>query len=483
MVQNNNREIRSVWSHARIYAFGSIINRAAGFVLIPLYAHLLPASEFGLYAIAVVSTDLAAVLINGVGGIAMVRVYLAAETPAERRLVTSTALVSVLLAGLLGAAVAHVTARYASVLLFKTNAYGDLIEYSSYSSILALLFNLELDFFRAQQRPWAFLLLSTAKTLAVLISSFVLVVHFRLGLTGVITANVASFFALAVCTLMFLLWTNGWRFDPRSARAMLQLGLPLLPARMADLSTELTDKYFINSLISVAAVGQYSLAQRLVSLLQTFISSPFAQVWIVRRLKTLGAAREQATFARIFTLFVAVMAGTGLVLATYAPEIVALISSAQYQPAADLVPVLALAVTIMPLDINFQIGIIRARRTVLLLYVSIIAAVINIVFMYVLVLYSEAFGASCALLLTNLVRVALVAWFCLRSRASDLRFEWGRAVLLLGLAMFCYLFEYLCFGDSVQIVTGIAKFPILGAYAWLAWFVARPVQSASTPPN
>ena len=469
----HNTEIRGLWSHARIYALGSLINRAAGIVLIPVYTHLLPAAEYGLYTIVVITADMAAVLISGVVGTAMVRVYLESDDPNHRAVVASTAFVSFVLLGLTAALLAHPLSALVSKLVLHSSHHSRLFELAIYSSLLSLLFNLELDYFRAEKRPWIYLILSSAKSVTLFLLSIVLVVHFQLGVMGIVLATVATFLVIGVGTLYRVLRHTGVHFDRRHVRAMLVIGLPMLPSRLADLSTEFTDKYFINRFVGAGAVGNYSLAQRLGSLLQNFVAGPFAQIWIVRRLETLGAATGQELFARIFTLFLAAMLGAGLLLATYAPELVAVISSAQYQGATELVPLIALSMAIMPIDMNFQLSIIHAKKTIFLMYASFAAAAVNIVLMYVLVRDHAALGAAAALLLTNLTRVALVAWFSLRYCDTTLRFEWARTVALLGFAIICFVAERLTFGIAVDIAQIFEKLPLLLIYAAPAWYLLR----------
>src|SRR5262245_21502056 len=160
-------ELREIWSHARVYGLGSVINRAAGIVLIPVYTHLLPASEYGLYAIVVVTGDIAAVLISSAFGTAMVRIYLESEDPVHRARVASTALAGFALLGFGLALLAHPASPIVSILVLGSSEHRMLFELAFYSSILSLLFNLELDYFRANKQPWMFLLLSTAKSLSI----------------------------------------------------------------------------------------------------------------------------------------------------------------------------------------------------------------------------------------------------------------------------------------------------------------------------
>ncbi len=464
-------ELREIWSHARIYALGSLINRAAGIVLIPFYTHLLPASEFGLYAIVVVTGDIAAVLISGAFGTAMVRIYLESDQPAHRARVASTAFAGFSALGFGIALLAHPASPYLSTIVLGSSEHKLLFELALYGSILGLLFNLELDYFRANKQPWMFLLLSTAKSLSIFLASIALVVYFKMGVLGIVIATAAAFLIIGVTTLVGLFRQIGFHFEPRHAREMVKFGLPLLPSKLADLSTEFTDKYFINLFVGAGAVGNYALAQRIGSLLQNFIASPFAQIWIVRRLETLGEPGGQDVFARIFTLFLALMTGAALGLSLFAPEIVGVISSPQYSGAIDLVPLVSLAFAMMPMDMNFQLSIIHAKRTHLLMYASFAAAAVNVVLMYLLVRTLSTTGAAAALLLTNAARVMLTGWFSMRYCRTGLRFEWGKtAVLLLG-GTACYAVVRVVFGTESHLAAVGAKFSVIAGYVLLAWYI------------
>jgi len=466
-------ELRDIWSHARIYALGSLINRAAGIVLIPVYTHLLPASEFGLYAIVVVTGDIAAVLISGAFGTAMVRIYLESDDPVHRKRVASTAFAGFTVLGIALALIAHPASPYLSTLVLGSSEQSLLFELALYGSILSLLFNLELDYFRANKQPWMFLLLSTAKSLSIFLASIALVVHFKMGVLGIVIATAAAFLLIGVATLIGLFRRIGFHFERRHAREMLEFGLPLLPSKLADLSTEFTDKYFINLFVGAGAVGNYALSQRIGSLLQNFIASPFAQIWIVRRLETLGEPGSQEVFARIFTLFLALMTGAALLLSIFAPEIVGLISSPQYRGAIDLVPLVSLAFALMPMDMNFQLSIIHAKRTHLLMYASFAAAAVNVLLMYLLVGSFSTIGAAAALLLTNATRVLLTGWFSMHYCDTASRFEWGKTAVLLLAGVGCYVVVRAGFGTDTDPAALGAKLSVMAGYLVLAWWTCR----------
>ena len=84
-------EAKSIWRHSRIYAVGSILNRSSGFILLPVYAHVLTPADYGVYAIVVVVTELLSVVLGLGLGRALVRMYVEASDEREKARVSSTA--------------------------------------------------------------------------------------------------------------------------------------------------------------------------------------------------------------------------------------------------------------------------------------------------------------------------------------------------------------------------------------------------------
>lgn len=179
-MSNNPSEISQIWSHTRVYGLGTVINRAAGIILIPFYTHLLPDSEFGLYAIVVVAGELAGILLSRGFSTAMVRIYLNSESEDYRAEVITTALIGFTGLALVVAMLVPSAAHLSSRLFFQTTEHQLLFELAFYSNIVSMIFNITLDYFRVSKKPWTFLWIATAKSLLMFAINITLVAYYQM---------------------------------------------------------------------------------------------------------------------------------------------------------------------------------------------------------------------------------------------------------------------------------------------------------------
>ncbi len=446
-----NNELSKIWSHARIYGLGTIINQAAGLVLIPIYTHVLSPDEYGVYAIIIVAGEMASIFLSRGFSTAMVRIFLDSESEKHRAEVTSTVLLGFSVLAFCVGLLAKPIAYWASFMFFETDVHWQLFQYAFYVNILSLIFNLELDYFRASKKPWAFLWLSTAKSFFMFALNILFVVYFKMGVIGIIYGTLLSICLVAVPTYITLLFKLGTRVVPKYLFEVFKIGIPMVPSKIADLTTQFTDKYFINLFLLTSTVGTYALAHRLSSLLQIFIASPFAQIWIVRRLELLNKNSEEENTAFIFSLFLAVMTAGGLFISLYALEIVTLISAEEFKDTAVVVPLLSLGFILMPIDMNFQLGIIHLKKTYLLIIPSFAAAISNVFLMYFLTGRLGVYGAAMAFILTNLVRILVTILLNLKFCQFSMCFQWGRSFLIIISAILCYLMAFYTVDQSINL--------------------------------
>jgi O-antigen/teichoic acid export membrane protein len=363
-------------------------------------------------------------------------------------------------------------ATLACTVLFGGQEHRGLFFVSLLGLVFNLLFTLELNYVRLLKKPWVFLWVSLVKSLLFLGFNVLLVVVYHKGVAGIVWGTLLSLAIVSIPVAAVILGRVGFGFSRPVLRSMIRFALPLLPARLADISIQFTDKYFLNRFFSTALVGQYALGNRLCSLLQMLIAAPFAQVWVVRRLETLGKETEAQRFDRIFTYFFVLITMAALGLALFGPEIVTLISTPSYLPASTVVPILSLAFVLMPVDMHFQIAIIHAKKTELLLGISVLCALLNIPLMYLGVSRLGMIGASLALLLGGVIRAGLSAWGGRRYCHVPMEFD-GRAVgAVLGGAVISYLVMLAAFGSTLSMRGVLAKLAVLGAF---------PVVIALTP--
>jgi O-antigen/teichoic acid export membrane protein len=469
-------ELRTVWTHARVYGLGTILNRAAGVILVPVYAHVLPPGEFGVYALVVTTTEVLGVLF-GVGLVnAMACLYFEREAAEDRRLVVSTAFVGFGALALAGALVAYPLAHALSRIVFGSPAYRGLFVLALLALIVNLATDLGLGYMRMLTRSGTYVRVSLAKLVLLLSSSLLLVVGLGLGAAGILGGSLFTGAVLASGLAASVLRQVGARFNGAVLGEMLKVGLPLSPAALLGGLPDVVDKYVLNRLVGAAAVGQYALGGRMAALLHMFISTPFGQIWVIRRLESMGREADPAPTAGIFTYYVMVVTTAALGLSVLAPEIVSVVASDQYAGATAVLPLLCLTAVMTGLTMHFEIGVYRTKRTPLLLAVSATCAAVSFPAHYLLASHLGIVGTGTAVLLIGVLRTGLTAWAGYRCvGAAALGFEWRRCAEIVGLAAMCYVIVITVTGTTLGVGAIVAR--VAAVCAFVAAMVWTPIMT------
>ena len=160
-----------------------------------------------------------------------------------------------------------------------------------------------------------------------------------------------------------------------------------------------------------------------------------------------------------------------------------LISSGAYESASTLIPLTCLSFVFMPLSMNFELDLLHAKKTYLIMYASVGAALANIVFMYFLVTRFGAFGAATAMVATNACRVAFTAVLARSYCQSSQHFDWTRAAVLVGTAAGAYTLSLIIVGDEMSPAKMLVKGLMLMGFALVAALISRGESAQRDPAN
>jgi O-antigen/teichoic acid export membrane protein len=460
-------EGRSIWKHSSTYGLGSIVNRGAGLILLPVYTHVLTPAEFGLNALVVLSTEVVAVPLGMGLGHALIRFYVDARDDSERNSVAATAFLSFCALAGLFALLSYSAAYAACMVLFGNAEHRTLFALGFLALIFTALFNMELQYIRAQKNSRLYLALSAAKAALFILFNLYLVVILRLGVIGIVLGTLISSAALSLFILVDILRRTGLRFSTHRLSAMARFGLPTVPAVLLDTALSATDRYFLNLFLSPAAVGKYALAERLAAMLRWFVTSPFGQIWVVRRLETLGNndLKESATFDRIFLGFHAVLVTVALGMVLFAPEIVQVVATAKYGETALVMPLLVLSQILFATQMHFEIGIYHAKRTEYLPVSSAVALAASIALNLMLTPLLGLLGAALASLGAMLLRLIVVWLFSMRVASLAHSFLWSGWLLVVGLGLATAWGGHSMFGAEVNAYGIFGKLALMAVFA------------------
>lgn len=463
-------ELKTIVRHGRIYGIANIVNRAAGFVLIPLYAHTLSPEQYGLFAIVTLVTDLASVLLGGGLGVGLVRIYLEQEDDEARDRVVSTAMLTMAGVGLAFAAIAWPAAAATSQLLYGTQEHRLLFTVAFVAMIFLVLFQVQLNYFRVTKQSARYLAVSVAKAILFIAANVYFVAIADMGVMGIVIGTAVSAAIIAIALTAIILRHTGMGFSRRQLRHIMHFGLPMVPSTLLDSATAATDKYVLNHVLGPAAVGPFALAEKLTGMLRMFVTAPFAQIWVVRRLESMtdqGTTRHNE-FEGIFLVFHAVVTGCALGVALFAPEILAITASRAYVGGIALVPVMALTQVAIALTMHLEIGIHHAKKTTYLPMISVICLIVAVAMNLILVPRFGPLGAASATVATAVARAVAVAYLSNRVAPIVAHLHWKAWTTILILGVATAVSTIALIGHEIDALRILLKLGAVGLYAALA---------------
>jgi len=269
---------------------------------------------------------------------AFFRYYFDTKEPAQRRLVVRTSFWFTMGSATLGlVAGVLLAAPLADVLgvddanLVRAGFVGIWAQ-MNYEQLTAL--------FRAEERSTAFVLASLANIAVTVAATVVLVVALEQGALGVIVGSFTGTLTVYLALLAVHREQLGLQFSRPLLREMNRFGIPLVPAALALIAINFSDRFFLVHLADTTEVGLYSVGVRIASALVLLLTA-FRLAWPAFAYSIDDDAAARRTYAYVLTYLVVVTTWVATGLALLSPWIVEWIAAPAFAESSRVVGPLA----------------------------------------------------------------------------------------------------------------------------------------------
>jgi O-antigen/teichoic acid export membrane protein len=421
-----------------VFGIGGALRQALAFLLLPLYTKYLTPDAFGTLALFLIITNLVSILPQSIAP-ALFRSYYDFESHHERSIAISSALfLTILLTGTLIFIGVLLSSRL-STLIFHKSGYEYLWTFVLCTGFFNGISLLGLAILRARKASWQFAIVSVSSFFAQLVATIYFVAIKKQGVDGVLTGGLIG--ALINTSLLFpfmkkeivlkisrvelkKLWTYGWPFIPTQA-----MGFVMQSA----------DRVILERTISLAAVGIYTLGQRLSSIVSLLFIEPFSLIVIPIAFSAEKDKDAKLFYVRLFTYYTLIACGTSLMVSTISKDLLKLIAGPEYWPAQDVVPLISLSLIVYGARSLVGISLALNRRTYYFPLAVGAGMIVNLLALTILVPAFASIGAAWASLIGSLV-VCVIHYLANRYH-YPLPFEWLRIAKILGVAIVIYGLE------------------------------------------
>lgn len=434
-------DIKRLGKETLVYGTSTVLARLLNFCLVPFYTYYLLPYQYGMVA----SVFAAIALLNVVFLFGMDQSYLRFASEArDKRQVFRQCFYGVLLNGLfLGALLWIFQAPLARVFL-GTEQAASLLRFAAVILFLDVLNMIPFTKLRLERRPWYFAGVRTVSIVINVLCNVLFIAVWKKGIESIFWANIfaslASLLLLSPVCWKELAGKDGFKFDRLLQKEMLGFAWPFVPAGLASLLVSVIDKPILVHLTGLKEVGVYQ-ANFKIGVFMMLVVSMFDQAWRPFFLAHAKDPDAKPLFARVFTFFTALGTWFLLGLALLMPVIIQsdlfgnfhLIAPDYWSGLSIITPVL-IGYFFYGLYINFMIGPVLAKKTRVLMWITLLGAAVSVSVNLTAVPRVGIIGAGWAVAASYAAMAA--ALFCFTRKVYPIPYEYKK---LAAVAAVCLL--------------------------------------------
>ena len=433
----DSSKYKRLFKDTLLFALGSIGSKIIIFFLVPFYTYYLSPEEYGISDLVFTVSQLAIPFFSLVIFDAVVRFALARkERPQD-----------VLLVGFLVWACGSLLAVAMTPLLGFYKAVSEWKWYTVAYISANMLVSIELNYLKAVDRNLLYSLICILETLSLACLNILLVARCRMGIQGYLISYVGANVIAAVAAFIFgklLRELKTARFERDVARQMIAYSSPLILNNLSWWVIQSSDKLMLEEMVSETALGIYTVAARIPSLITVFVTI-FQQAWGISSIKEMDSSNDKSYYTSVFTFysFIAFLAGIGL-CTIIKPFMDVYVRSNAYGEVWPYVPLLLASAVFSALAAYCGSMYGALKKSTNSMNTTLVAAAVNLIVNYVTILLFGLWGAMIgtvtAYTILAFVRIVDV------KRFVDIGIDWkkliGNATLLLSQSILMSVLEY-----------------------------------------
>jgi O-antigen/teichoic acid export membrane protein len=423
-------QMRRLGRHSAVYGLGGIVSRVLAVFLLPLYTRYLDTADLGAVGLIVaLSAVLVTVLRLGISS-AFFRFYFDSTDPAQRRLVVRTSFWFTIASATAGLAAGVLLAEPIADLLGLDDA--NLVRAGFVGVWAQMNYEQLTSLFRAEERSTAFVAASLANIAVTIAATILLVVVWEQGALGVVVGNFTGTLVVYLALLAVHREQLGLQFSRPLLHEMNRFGIPLVPAALALIAVNFSDRFFLVHLASLDEVGLYEIGVRIASAMVLLLTA-FRMAWPAFAYSIEDDAEAKRTYAYVLTYLVTIASWLALALGLLAPWLVRLLTTPEFYEGERVVAPLAFGGMAYAAYIVMAIGVGRAKRTQFNWAITGLAAVVNVALNLILIPPYGIMGAAVATVAAYVVMFLGMTWYA--QRVFPVPYQWRRVLTAVAAAV------------------------------------------------
>ena len=382
---NSVNKYKTLLKDTFIFSIGNLGSKIILFLLVPLYTNYLTTEEYGIAELVTTFSQLvipfAGICIND----AVIRFALKFDEKKENVLATAFC-------------VFIFSFGFTLTALPLLHIYKPIAPWRYFLAVQIILTTIsetEKSYLKAKNQNTLFSIISILQTLVLAVTNIILLTCQHLGIQGYLAANNAALgFTTIVSFLMGRMYRdlrNG-KVDWSLLKRMLLYSAPLIFNNISWWAIHSSDKIMIEIMVGAGALGLYTAATKIPSLINVIISI-FTQAWGISTIKEVEKDKDKSFFSSVFKIYALLCFGAGIIFTTIIKYFMRIYVGSSFIEAWKYTPLLLSAAVFYAISSYYGSLYAAYQKTVNSMISTVICAIINIVVNFLFIRVVGTWGA------------------------------------------------------------------------------------------
>lgn len=425
---NGRQKYKYLLKNMGFLTIGQFGTKLLSFLLVPLYTNILTTTEYGTYDIFITTVSLLIPILTLNVGDAIAVYLLKKENDVS----------SVFLTGLKYTIIGSLFAFIVSLIIKLTNIISAFNRYWYYLPIMFALSAINTDvteMARGLEKVKNVAIGGVICSLTMIVANILGLVFFKLGLNGYFIATILGNLSQIIyifdsCRLWRYIRSN---HDKDTEKDMLKYSTPLVANSIGWWVNNSSDKYIVTGICGIVENGVYSVSYKIPSILNT-VSGIFAQAWAISAIKEFDPEDSNGFASTMYGLYNFILTFTCSFIIVTDKLFSYFLYAKDFYVAWKYVPFLTISVIFGGLSGFLGCFFSAVKDTKIFAISTLVSAVVNTLFNFVLVYFIGTMGAAIATMLsyyvTWLIRYKQIFKY-IKMKINIVRDYFGYAILLL----------------------------------------------------
>lgn len=431
------------------YGIGDLLGKLVNLILVPILSRIFLPSGYGVIDLLTVSYVFLSMLLNLNLPTGFQKFYYIYKDGDRKLLLTSMVLFLSFFSAIF-TFLLIIFSRDISFFVFKRTDYCTAIILCAIRLPIDSLFLNLMILLRLRRKAVSFCVYYIVRMIILPLTTYICVVSFDMGLTGVFLSPLITSAVLAL--IAFLHQKNEFllKIDFSVIRSLIKFSLPGHPAIISMSIMSLLPRYLLAYFSPLAVVGLFGMATRIGNVVE-MARAAFNRAWNPFAFENAEAADVVFLYEKVFKSFIAALILLSLLLSLFAKEALYILTPPEYHTASSMVPGLCIYYGLGALPIIFSTALYSVNKVVHTSLMEIVQLISFSIAGLIFIPHYNAIGLILALDLSSLI--CCFFYGIIVKRHFPFRFSTFRILALFTFAVGTYFAFVLTMSNGVFTLT------------------------------